>query len=185
AQAILRRHAARASAAERAGERLFGRAARPIRAGETAYVPGCTALRLTPGEAVAGHHLVSAALPQTPSPVVIGPCCGLPLLEAGDSEGFRRAAQRLLVGLAGAREAVFLDPGCLHALRVLAPPLAVGLGTPPLRHWVELGATLAARLGTRHGKDPTVYHDACRPGRGLGLCADAVRLLEHVTSRPP
>ena len=194
ARGVIARHAAReARAIAAAREALEGNgdaASRASRTAPVAFVPGCTGPVVAPDDARATLDAVRA-IDGREVRVAAPSCCGLPLLEAGDRDGFMRAARRLLEDLRGAELAVFADPGCLHAMKRIAP--SFGVAPPPgaeLVHAVELAADRLARVG-RLGESlvasdaPILYHDACRLGRGLGTYDPPRLVLTRLLGRAP
>jgi Fe-S oxidoreductase len=147
-----------------------GRATDAGRAGGevTVFVPGCTACVRTPDAARDGAE-ATRLLGGGRMRVEADGCCGLPLLEAGDLEGFVGAARALLARLEGAREAVFQDPGCLHAMVVEARRHGV-TGGPPLLHLSEFGARHLGALGAvgaipgPAGREIAIGRDGARDG---------------------
>jgi Fe-S oxidoreductase len=188
---VIARHEGRVARAVAAGEALFDaseRGAPEPDAGRrgtaaTVFVPGCTAVTQTP-EAARDGFRATRALAGTATRVETGVCCGLPLLEAGDLDGFVASARAFLAQLAGARDAVFQDPGCLHALRVEAKRFGVD-GDVRLRHLAELAGEQLARLGRIEIEGPLRYHDPCRLGRGLGVYEAPRAALARITGRAP
>lgn len=181
ALAVRSRHPEREAKSRHEAERLFGKRLR--RKSRHAFVPGCTALTLAPRDAEAALA-VTEALAGEPVSVFAEACCGLPLLEAGDPSGFRAAARRFLRGLADAEEVTFLDPGCLHALRVRAPKLGVE-SRPGLRHLTEYAVGHLDRFRTLPDEAPMRWHDPCRLGRGLGVYEAPRALLNRILGAPP
>jgi dimethylglycine catabolism B len=166
AYAIVERHTTREDRAVQAARELFGASTQGAQ-GRTAFVPGCTACVTTPSAALDGLRSVEA-LTDGPVRVEANGCCGLPLLEAGDRDGFVRSARAFVTRLAGTERAVFQDPGCLHALRAIAPRLGVNHDLR-LEHLSELADSALSRLRPIEMQGPVRWHDPCRLGRGLGV----------------
>lgn len=181
AYSVIERHPERERRAKDAAERLFGdRLRRPAR---TVVVPGCTACTIADDVATDAVRATEALTGGAPR-VEASRCCGLPLLEAGDRDGFLASATRFLEALSGAEDVVFADPGCLHALAVTAPRL----GLPhevPMRHLSELAASALSRLGRVELRGPVRWKDPCRLGRGLGLYEPPRAVLAQAIGRAP
>ena len=132
-----------------------------------AYFPGCSALLSEPGDVSATLGLVRR-LAEGPVALEAGACCGLPLLNAGDEAGFRRAAEALGKRLVSRSTLIVGDPGCAFALKVLYRERELWVPPDP----VVLAEWVAARLGKLGGPPragTAVYHDPCHLGRGLGV----------------
>lgn len=171
-------HPVRERRAAESARALFGDGGQ----GEIAFVPGCTACVRSPDVATAGRAAVEALL-RRPARVVADVCCGLPLLEAGDRDGFLDSANAMLRRLAGASEVVFLDPGCQHVLTVRGPALGLE-APPPSRHVSQVAAGAIDALGPIDLRGPVRYHDACRLGRGLGIFEEPRAVLARLLGRP-
>ncbi len=178
---VIERHAARQARAATAAAAIFAEHQDP--SASVVYVPGCTACVKSPEDARAGHRLVEA-LARAPARVAAGSCCGLPLLDAGDRDGFLSAAERFLAAIGAPDLVVFGDPGCLHALERTAPALGLAHDLE-LLHVSELAARHLGRLGRVEVEGPVRYHDACRLGRGLGVYEAPREALARVLGRPP
>ena len=171
-----REHRARLAAHELFGDRLKAEA-------DVAVVPGCTSTVVAGSDARSGVAATDALLGK-PARVAADGCCGLPLLEAGDRDGFVRAARNFVGSLSRSTRAVFLDPGCLFAIARIAPRLGVDHALETM-HLVELAAKHLGRLGTIAFDGPVRYHDACRLGRGMGIYDPPRVVLAHILGRAP
>ena len=115
-------------------------------------------------------------------------CCGLPLLHAGDREGFAAAARRFAAEVERAPRVVAVDPGCARALLEEYPRAGVRL--PRIELFVDLAAGERARLrgleeheiaAVAGAEGTTVrWHDPCQLGRGLGRFDEPRAVLERI-----
>jgi dimethylglycine catabolism B len=181
----IEKHPMREARAVRAAEEIFGERMKPAPgASRTTWVPGCTAAVVAPEDAKAALGAVDALAPAGGVRVEASRCCGLPLLEAGDREGFLTAARRMFEAIGDGEEAVFGDPGCLHALAAIAPSLGMRHGKK-LRHLSELANDSLAKLGRVALEGDVRWHDPCRLGRGLGIYDPPRAVLARILGRPP
>ncbi len=178
---VLAEHDTRSANAAAAASELF--AANRADGSEVLYFPGCTATTVRPDDAVAGRQ-AAEALCQEPVEVVADACCGLPLLEAGDPRGFATAANAWLARINRARVAVFLDPGCLHALKVEGPRHGLKVPADRMLHLSELAARYIDRIERGTATGAHRYHDPCRLGRGLGVFESPRRVLAKILGKP-
>jgi Fe-S oxidoreductase len=150
-------------------------------AGAAPVLVGCGYARRAP-------DVVEDALQATASllgrPVrAVRPCCGLPLLYAGDRPGFVEAARRFAADVAGAESIVAVDPGCARALLVEYPH--AGVAVPRVDLFVDLASKNRVRLRSRSDTQAVRYHDPCQLGRGLGRYDEPRAILARIAGAPP
>lgn len=172
ARAVIDGFAAREAEARAASKGLGG-------SGPEVLVVGCAYLREAPKEARAIVRAASGLLGRAPR--LLDGCCGLPLLMAGDKEGFARHAERVAREIGGAKVLVH-DAGCALAMRVRYP--SVGVPAPDVELLVERAAREVSRLAPLK-REPVRWHDPCSLGRGLGVYDAPRALLAHLLGAPP
>lgn len=156
--------------------------------GEVVYFPGCSTLEHNPG--VVTDFLRAAALYGAPVPAVTttsASCCGLPLLWAGDVDGFLLHARRLAERLEDVDTLIVEDPTCAHAFSVRYPGFKVALAPK-----VVTSAAFLAEAAKAHdrpakavpragnGEPSCAFHRSCTQTRGLAGGDTAKVLLEGV-----
>jgi Fe-S oxidoreductase len=187
---------------------------RPIAAGAIVYLPGCATLIEHP-EAARGflRALTLRGLSGVQLSDVSAGCCGLPLLWAGDLDGFLAHAERYRDALAMADQLVVHDPACAHALRVRYRDFGVDL-RPRVVHAAsffaerfglaqereaEVGEALESSGARMGGSAPIAlggavestsegaiaYLDSCHLCRGLKLARIPRRLVAKATGSVP
>ena len=148
----------------------------------TVFAPGCTSCVLRPEDAVRGLS-ITAALRGADTRTLADRCCGLPLLEAGDPNGFVQHVERYIDAASDAEQVVMQDPGCLYAIRTQASRLGVEVPNKFV-HLTEFADEHRNRLNHVHIEGPLRYHDPCKLGRGLGVYDAPRRVLSKVLGRP-
>ncbi len=135
-------------------------------ASPTAVLVGCTYAR---GAIAAAKDAVSATAKIVERNVSLTKeCCGLPLLLAGDPEGFKAQAQRFAESVRGKRELVVVDAGCAMALKVRYAEVGVTL-EPRVEVFLERAMGALDRMKTIGTDEDVRYHDPCQLSRGLGV----------------
>jgi Fe-S oxidoreductase len=132
-----------------------------------ALFPGCTSCLERPADVAAALRIVDAG-PDGHAAMVADYCCGLPLLQAGDEEGFLAAARKVRRALSGIPVTVVPDPGCLHAMRTLYVERGVTIESR-LLHLSEYVLPTLGRFRKLTLGGPAYYHDPCRLGRDLEI----------------
>ena len=166
ARLVAEKHAARMAEVETALRRLPA----STETAPTALLIGCAYLRHLPEEARAIAKLSGALA----GPIrMLGGCCGLPLLLAGDRPGFERAHRAVSDSL-GSSRLIVADPGC-----------ALSLSDLGARTLIELAHAKLLLFRTTSQKGPVRWHDPCQLGRGLGQYDAPRTLLSRLLGRPP
>jgi dimethylglycine catabolism B len=145
-----------------------------------ALLVGCTYTRRARQEA---DDAIAAATALVGPVRVVDDCCGLPLLYAGDREGFEAHARTLSIRLREANAIVVVDPGCGVALRKEYPRANATL--PKVTMLVEEAAARVQSLSTLADAREVRWHDPCQLGRGLGLYAEPRNILTRIFGRAP
>ncbi len=134
--------------------------------GQVGLLVGCGYLRDAEDEACDAAFATLALT--SASVTLVGGCCGLPLLHAGDEQGFVDHLEQLASRAARFSRLVVLDAGCAQALRVEARTRGVQLPVLP-ELLVEIAARELARIEPLGSHSRVRYHDPCQLGRGLGV----------------
>ncbi len=152
--------------------------------GPVALVAGCGYLREAEPEARAALAVARALAGEEVT--LVGGCCGLPLLHAGDDAGFTAHLGRFVASLSGFDQILALDPGCARALKVTAKLRGVGSAqTERVELLVERAAKELHRLQPLTDLGAVRYHDPCQLGRGLGVYEAPRAVLTRLGGKPP
>lgn len=146
-----------------------------------AVLVGCGYVERSPGVAKDALRAAAFLLDRPVRPVRA--CCGLPLLYAGDRDGFADAVVLLAREVASAPAFVAIDPGCARALLVEAPRVGVEVSKPEI--FVDLAARSLDRLRPLANMEAVRYHDPCQLGRGLGRYDEPRAILARITGAAP
>ena len=168
------------------GELRVGAATKVRSDARDALLVGCAYVRRTPNEAASAVEAASALVR---GPVaLVEACCGLPLLNAGDSAGFAKQAQTLARETKGKERVLVADAGCALALRVRYPEARVKLDGE-VELIVERAAKELDRLEPLSAEERATvqvrYHDPCQLGRGLGIYEAPRAVLTRLLGRAP
>lgn len=159
-------------------------------AGGAAVLVGCAYLRDAPDVAAdalaATEVLLGGAAARRVAAHAVAGCCGLPLLHAGDRNGFERAARRLAARVRNASDFVVVDPGCARTLLVEYASIGIEVKQPKL--FADLAAVGVSRMRVAPAaasSAPPRWHDPCQLGRGLGRYDGPRAVLERVFGAAP
>jgi dimethylglycine catabolism B len=186
AREVAARWAARSEEAARALEEIERREGegevKSAQATGCAVLVGCGYARHAPE--VAGDALRAVRALTGRAVRAVRACCGLPLLYAGDRQGFLEAARRFSAEVAEHRSLVAVDPGCARALLVEYP--RVGVEVTRAEIFVDLALRELGRLQrVPLERTPVRYHDPCQLGRGLDRYDEPRSILARITGAPP
>jgi len=119
-----------------------------------------------------------AAYPGSPT------CCGAPLWQAGDHEGFVQHARTMRSRLAGYRTIICTCPTCAWVLRALYADVDLQPGARILHLSEFVEPLIGDRAASNRVSGPYVYHDPCYLTRYLEQPEIPRRLLERVLAEP-
>lgn len=152
-------------------------------AAETVYFPGCTSVVFDRAN-VDGVRRAVSRLVNGPCATIADACCGMPLLEAGDRDGFVVRARALAARLESYDRVVTGDAGCAHAMRMMYPRFGIRL--PRVQHIAQTAAAALGRVPRLEGgPERATYHDPCRLGRGLGVYDEPRAVITRLLGRAP
>lgn len=153
------------------------------RSGEVVYFPGCSTISDMP-EAVTGllHTSSILGLPKLDLLSESASCCGLPLLWAGEVEGYRAHATRFAAQFDGVRQLVVHEPSCAEALISRLPALGIHFAPEVIPVPKFLRENLRAEaVRERPEADSSAriaYVDGCSLARGVDQVESPRALLE-------
>jgi Fe-S oxidoreductase len=153
------------------------------RGGGTIYFPGCETLHSSPEAATA---FLRTTLLFGLSGIAVTPlsasCCGLPLLWAGDLEGFAAHAERFSAQAKDVETLVVHDPACGEAFEKRYRQVGVELRPRIVHVAAYLEGRLQPRAGSNDGasRPQIAYHDACSLARGMDIVEEPRDLIARV-----
>ncbi len=111
-------------------------------------------------------------------------CCGLPLWQAGEAEGFLEHARALAAELSRYRRVICPCPSCAYALRALYPACGVEVA-PEVLHTSELLVELlAGKPAPEKVPGSFVFHDPCTLARHLEVIGPPREVLGQILAEP-
>lgn len=152
------------------------------RRGQTVYFPGCSTLEEMP-EAATGFLRTTALAGLTDVTVrsASASCCGLPLLWAGELEGFVGHAARFAAQFTGVEKLIVHDPACAHALVHWYPQVGVTFEPEvvPVPTFLQKALNAAGAEASTKGPvdDRIAFGDSCACTRGVSLPEAPRRLI--------
>lgn len=111
-------------------------------------------------------------------------CCGAPLWQAGDAEGFAAHARDLAARLAGVRQVICPCPTCAHILMASFAEADVPLAAQVVTLDAFLAPRVADRPPPRRLGGAVALHDPCYSSRYLERGAALRELLAAVLAEP-
>ncbi len=111
-------------------------------------------------------------------------CCGMPLWQAGDLEGFRAHAKKLQVSLSRYRTIISPCPTCVYAFSGLYAEMDLAPRASVLHLSSFLGPLLEGREPKKKLEGKYTYHDPCYLGRYLEKTKLPRQMLARVLSEP-
>jgi len=114
-------------------------------------------------------------------------CCGAPLLNMGDEEGFKRNAIRLVQQFheKGVKTVITGCAECYRTLSLDYPSYLPDVELPEVKHIVQILAGNKDKLSNfkrYENKTAITYHDPCRLGRNCGIYDEPREIIGLVSS---
>jgi Fe-S oxidoreductase len=146
-----------------------------------ALMPGCvTALRDL--KSVESAMMILQHLAGEEFGVLSRQCCGLPLLHAGDMDGFKVAARGVAEALRDTKTVVVMDPGCAVTMTTHYQEAGIELA-PRVITFPQFAADYIGHFRSRiELAQPVVYHDPCHLGRDLGVFSEPRDILMKIVA---